>query len=988
MARPSALKRKGRDEPEENGGAQDFFSRVSRSARRGVALLIRQSSPKQASENTGSPAWQKAQARVVRPYMVDGSEIREYDARGESAKHGANRPVFQQLLADARAGKIGIVIVAFVDRASRNWEDGEALFSALDAVGGFLASDGQFYDMRDANTRMALRFQLAIAAQANDHRKHLSATAKASKAVGLTYRIPLASGLVWASPDDPEYVKACNAAGLGHVLAREALAEHRASSQRKGLRHYVLPYPDADVHRAVTLAISWLLETRDLSEVLERIRTGDGWPEGRRGTFPMHRFSRFWPERHPVWIALDQRADGRNDIMRGQIYGWLRSPSLYGCYDFRSKVLQESSSEVAREMGSDIWVEGAFPGYAPPEALPAVLEILSAAASRPRRGTYCGPNLHGIADMRCSHPLPDGTVCGLRRRGWYGTGGAGYVYANLRCGRRGHGSSVPAQLEGTVFRLISDAYSADQLRAELDRIKIHGGSDGVRLRVLEREVSELNGDIETAARLVEEYGKAKATVDKNYWEKRRKEHASKLEGKLLELDRVRRSMRDNEELTRVEYAQLLELGNDIPELVRRASGHPALLRDLSRTLAQAVHVRRLGAFVYHVEVEFPSGQRCGDVVFCRRVDYAQPLALLAYQRLRRWADAPGTATHDEELAAHDTASKLADEVNAASGGSQEGTRWTAQRILAAALHHVRAGAGVARKGAHEGANALSTRLGVAERRVSAAILEGKLGPARMVGAELAVRSDPHETHRAFPDVALRDVAERNGWAVEDTVALDRIRTETGTRWHRIERMSEQGAGVVRDDYGRRYTRRSMLAVRTASELAATLWSAIPAGADPESGEWLTMKAAQARMPGLNHRTIMRHATIVRPGFGEFGERTVYVWVDGTVEERFRALTLEQAVAALRRPELRLEEFIPRDEALASFGRRFGYPSVPTWQRAASEGRILEVKASLTGWGRALCFVHLPQSVWTADNPEVVRRFLKGEYRIGELPPNQ
>lgn len=281
MPRPADLSvsRRKKDSSDERAAAPkrgSFIERVRACARLGVALLVRQSSEKQKEENTGSPAWQRAQVRIVEPHLSEGQECVEYDARGESAKPGANRPVFRRLVGDVRRGRIGIVIVAWADRASRSFDDAEELFDALADVNGYLVCEGHFYDPNDKNHRLLLRIQVALAEHANEQRRSLSATSKGAKAVTLSYRISLPTGLVWGSPDDPEFVAAMNEAGFESELAPAALAQHRVVSSSLGRRYFIFLHPDCDVRRAVALLLAWMVESRSIAEVLRRV---DSHPE-------------------------------------------------------------------------------------------------------------------------------------------------------------------------------------------------------------------------------------------------------------------------------------------------------------------------------------------------------------------------------------------------------------------------------------------------------------------------------------------------------------------------------------------------------------------------------------------------------------------------------------------------------------------------------------------------------------------------------------
>ncbi|HEX8671574.1 MAG TPA: recombinase family protein, partial [Longimicrobium sp.] len=610
-----------------------FIERVRACARMGVGLLIRQSSEKQKEENTGSPAWQRAQIRIVEPHLSEGQECVEYDARGESAKTGANRPVFWRLVNDVRRGKIGIVIVAWADRASRSFDDAEELFDALGEVNGYLVCEGHFYDPNDKNHRLLLRIQIALAEHANEQRRSLSATSKGAKAVALSYRIALPTGLVWGSPDDPEFIEAMNDAGFESELDPVALAQHRVVSSLEGRRYFIFRHPDVEVRRAVSLLLTWMIESRSLSEVIRRVEKNTDWPEQHRGEIPSYPGTRFRRDRPVTWVKTRHSMDRRGDAVRSRLLSWFRSPALYGIYHFRSEVLQEETSEIAREMGGDVWREDAFPAYAPPEALPAISVDLRTARLYPHRGSYTGPDPHRLAEVRCAQPLPNGDVCGLLARPWPRPAG-GFYYTNTRCSSRGHTTGFAADLEAAALSIISDGYRTEVLHACLTGIRRAKGAEASRLRDLERKVQTLTLSVETAAARVDKYDAEKAFKDSAYWEERRQARSRELEAALDDHARARRAVDDSSSLAESEFRSILRLATDIPELIRRAGSSPDRMRRLTRALAECVHVRSLGTGVYHVEVEFPSGQRVGRLHVVKRPAAKQALQQLARSRLR------------------------------------------------------------------------------------------------------------------------------------------------------------------------------------------------------------------------------------------------------------------------------------------------------------------------------------------------------------------
>lgn len=74
-----------------------------------AAVYVRVSTEKQTTENQRAPLEQLARARGFEPFVYE-----------EVASAAKRRPVFESMLADAHAGRVGAVIVAALDRLGRS----------------------------------------------------------------------------------------------------------------------------------------------------------------------------------------------------------------------------------------------------------------------------------------------------------------------------------------------------------------------------------------------------------------------------------------------------------------------------------------------------------------------------------------------------------------------------------------------------------------------------------------------------------------------------------------------------------------------------------------------------------------------------------------------------------------------------------------------------------------------------------------------------
>jgi DNA invertase Pin-like site-specific DNA recombinase len=947
----------------------------------GVGHLIRVSTALQRKRSIGSQKFQKLQVRHLAHlagYGIDVNRVRLYDATGESARAGARRPVFRKLVEDIRNGEIALVIVTDVDRIARNDPDAEQIFSALQAVGGLIMINGELYDPGNHIHRMILGIRGVIARFENDQRVFRCMTAKLARAHDLEFPVPLATGLIWGSPDDPEFCKKMEEAGLQDRLSQTSLDLHRTGVMRNGRRLFVFPYPDRDVVRATQLAFEWLLETKDLGAVLERIASHPEWPHP--GKFPVIRSRWFDPESPPEWRVIVGRADGKDDLARNHMYSWFRRPSLYGTYAFRSPALGKLPHSP-HPRGSEVWVDHAFPGLASPEDRPLVLEALKNPL-RPRiRGEWRGPRNHWIPIIRCACFLPDGSICGHKLSPLYTSARAGrHRYRSIPCDARGHGFSVPGDIDNVVLDLVLTVFTRERLEHELSRIRVDQGRDAHRAKEIEADLAKLQAKVTWCDDQAFEAKHRGDFRDMEFYNRRRRELQEQIGELARELRRARAAVEQAARVTERECTAILDLATDLPALIKRARHIEGKVRELLAEIIRCVYVRPLGTYTYHVEAEFHSGERLAQLWSSIRVPSPQPIGLLAWHRLGRWIVPNGIATVQDEEEARATANALANDITGAVR-LRHTAAWTGDRLLGAAASRPDWRKAPRPTRHHETTEELASRLGVPEQDVTAAALCGELGDASLRNDTLVFRPNDRQLHRAFKSVALRSVAEKTGWPEDEILLLEDLRRETGWSWERVTSAARWFAGIARDAAGRRYTRRSSIPILAPGELDEILERSIPPGADRKNGRWVTYAQASKELPGVNIGTFESHTAVIRPGAGPNGIKTAYVWLDPQVVERVYKPTLEEAITRLGRDDLRPDDFVLREPFLAQLRRRFGYPSRPIWMRAAGAGRILEVRARAPGRRTLAIYAFVPPAVRNATDIEVVRAFIRGDLAL-------
>lgn len=867
-------------------------------ADRGVALLVRQSSKTQKTGNIGSGYFQFDQLHHLKLYGIDPERADVFDLRGETGRANAKRPDFRDFLEKIRAGLYGVVIATLTDRVARNKSDLDEVVQALANVDGMLVVNGRIYDPTDPGHRLILGILAQIARHDNEMRVLRSLTSKVALSRRLELVIPLPTGLVWASPQDPTFLEALRREGLESCVEEKALGSHKAVARRKDGNLYILPFPDEEVQRALRLLLEWLLETRDLGTVLDRIEKGeDGWP--RAGCFPIYQSRRYDASKiercrqsDGLWKRIVGREDGRNELARGTLRDFLSSPALYGTYAYECEGLS-SISRHAAEISKPVSVEEAFPGIYDPDVREQVEQVLAEAVSFRIRGTYDGPRNHALPIVRCASFLPDGSRCGLRKSAVYRSRDRGrHRYQRPACGERGHQSDCVDRLDQLVIDLVKDAYSVTSLEESLARVRQSRSRTEEQRRRLQRALEGAEARLRAAAGKAESARTEGDRTLEQVFDRRVKEHHETLRGTrraLLELDAS-----DGEaSVSRRERKRLLALAADVPRLIdlisslEKADGGrlEGAMRRLLKVLISRVHVRRLGAFCYGVQVEFPSGITRGQVLFSRRIAVPQAALAYAYVALGDKAGPTYRSSLEREQQVRDEAEEIARCMNEVTGRGNLPTEWTAERVLTAALAFDAAGkpAGQHTNGCHVDIEQLAGKLELDADRVLGAALRGELGAAQVCDGQLQLMPSESHLHKAFPDSARIQIASRQGWPIEKTILLASLREEDDCGWEEAEQQANKAGGIVRDAAGRRWCRRPAEQGER-SILERALDRHRPAQCGPGDGEWLPLKEVLRRFR-VYPATAKKHGVVVRPGFGYLGSRSIYIWVDDAFRSR-------------------------------------------------------------------------------------------------------
>lgn len=894
------------------------FSKLQAAIQKGVALYIRVSTDFQAKHNDGSINFQREQVKLLEAHGVQPEQVDVYeDDLGKTASKGVgDRKGFARLVGNIEAGSIGLVVVAFLDRAQRTFDaETQRIYDALEEQGGLVMIGGSYYDPSVPGDRAMLEMLTVMSKFANRQGAIRALSARLSKARRLSAHIPTPTGLIWANAEDPAYKTALDA-DLHHRIAPESLARHRTQRKRSGESYHILPDPRPGVFRAAELAVRWFLETGSIADVIERILNDPEWPEGQAGHFPMTQESIFNPETVVEWVPLRDRPDGRDDLSYGVIYQWLSSPVLYGIYSMKSKAMRKLSKEAAK-LGTSVWEVDAFPGLAASTDYERVKKLLHSPSRRFGSGSsFNGVKNHLIPYLYCGHTLRNGEVCGRRYNPLFSSSAGRLVgYESIDCGSRGHWSST-AVLDPTVEEIVLAAFTPRLIREELAKIEKDIESSDVLLSKSRRDVKKLEGTASFQAAAAEN---AKNPNVADAWLTRHAKTVELWDRRCKELRQLEITSERRNSLANSDADRILELAGDLPMLIKKAKDLNGALKDLMIHLVDRVWVRRLGAFSYEVRVVFPSGFEERGIHFSARVPSSQALRVVAHQELLTWLRQISNGGPDRPGG---YAGELAERLNSFWKPQYHGQPgWDVERICALALWHEYKDPPPAYRDQGIAIDDLARQVGEAQDAVFAALCYGELGDAWTSEGAIFVAPSPDQLHSAFPDFALREVAETIGASPESVGRIADLQNEFGKS--NIRDTAEYHNATFRDAAGRVYTYRW---VCSPEQIEAELQRRLselppPQGETVQGGHWMSARQVTEEF-GTSSYLLKQHGVhTCNPGFGPVGKNSVYYWMTPELGRRLWGKSIDEAVTRWA-PSTRAVDYLPRsdvEEILASLG---------------------------------------------------------------------
>jgi DNA invertase Pin-like site-specific DNA recombinase len=148
-------------------------------------VYVRQSSPEQVRDNTGSTAAQMALAALPRQWGWPDSRIKIVDGDlGQSGSSMLNRTAFQEMLDLIDRKQVGLVAVRDVSRLSRDTFDSELFLRKAIRSGVLILTNGRIFDAatEDLAELFGIRIQSLLAWFENQHRIRTFRAARLAKA--------------------------------------------------------------------------------------------------------------------------------------------------------------------------------------------------------------------------------------------------------------------------------------------------------------------------------------------------------------------------------------------------------------------------------------------------------------------------------------------------------------------------------------------------------------------------------------------------------------------------------------------------------------------------------------------------------------------------------------------------------------------------------------------------------------------------------------
>jgi DNA invertase Pin-like site-specific DNA recombinase len=151
--------------------------------RRKAMIYLRQSTPEQVRENTGSTDFQRSQADLARAYgwpdhLIDVID----DDLGRSGSSTAGRTGWHDMLQQIADRAVGAVFAANVSRLSRKLMDFESLRTLACFHQVLLILDGRVIDPKDANDTVLTQVTATIAQYENRKRAEIMSQSRMTKA--------------------------------------------------------------------------------------------------------------------------------------------------------------------------------------------------------------------------------------------------------------------------------------------------------------------------------------------------------------------------------------------------------------------------------------------------------------------------------------------------------------------------------------------------------------------------------------------------------------------------------------------------------------------------------------------------------------------------------------------------------------------------------------------------------------------------------------
>jgi hypothetical protein len=688
-------------------------------------------------------------------------------------------------------------------------------------------------------------------------------------------------------------------------------------------------------------------------------------------------------------------------VSKGGLRRWMRSKALYGTFSFSAARYREIVGQPDH-VPTETIAHDAFPSFATKEDYQRIKHLLRHPTRRrrdPSHRQYPGARNFAFSRIYCVLEVPGRGPCGLKIGPQYHEDGT-YAYRSMHCSISfDHRWAISPAVEPVVIEAVLSVLEPERIREAVDQVRIEGltarSSVGVlRKRLAEKEQEEVSARKLAVKKLAEaDASEGQIAINKqneaSRYEKLAEHAAVEAEHLREELTTTIADTRDIAQLAADDIADLVALARDLRSLLTEARAVDDLIdrrmvvADADERLRLEAHEGRVRAILdaagilvearptnegqIEIQIVFPGGGRVQRIVDGQYWRGSQVERLWLHHQI-----------FVLERDANDVAAEIAALYRPDGFGPD--AVWTPALVRAAALVHRDAEKIPEPVDPNWSLEQLGESTGEHFNTVLSAALRGRFGAGTVRDGTLHFELTDAAIEKALPEYGRRQVAQANGWPIDETESIAKWAQKRGIRNGNATEFARRYGTFAQDASGRGYCWSPWTPATDDDRIEIQLRQEDKSLQRLTRRYWKRLHLA-AKEVGCSVMTLKNHAPII-PSKVRTKGRPVFVWLGPEVRAKFSRKSLEEAVAEKSAElgiPLNVMDFIPRNTALTMFkNRSLGYGTT-TYQKGIDSGALLEVQAKHLNSIGLVYYVWLPPEIRNTTNRHVVKRWLNGDY---------